>query len=67
MGLFDRRQDLRLDLLGQVVDVFDTDAAGIDELKVPAFMLDEGPKPISGNTGEVFDDRQTATGKPIED
>jgi hypothetical protein len=66
VGFLDRGEDLPFDLLGQIIDIFDPDPTGIDQLKVAAFMLDEGRQSITGNTRKVLDDRQATTGKPVK-
>ena len=64
--LFDCGHDLRFDLVGQIVDVFDPDSAGVDQLKVTAFVLDEGSEAIAGHPGKIFNDRQSTAGDPVK-
>ena len=57
IGFFDGREDLHFDLIGQIIDVLDSDSTGIDQFEMAAFMFDQGRKAISGDPGKVFDDR----------
>lgn len=67
IGFFDGREDLQFDLVGQIIDVLDSDSTGIDQFEMATFMFDQGRKAISGHPGKVFDDRQAATVEPIKD
>ena len=52
---------------GQIVDILDADAAGVDQFEEPAFPLDQMGHAIARDAGHVVDDGQPPAGQPIED
>ena len=58
--------DLLLDVLGEVVDVLDAHAAGIDDLEVSLVLVQQIRQAIARHAGRGIDDRQPLSGKPIE-
>ena len=63
----DARGDLIFDLLGQIVGVFDSHPARIDQLKKAAIDIHQVRHAIARDSGHVVDNGQTSTGQPIED
>jgi hypothetical protein len=66
IGIVDGCVYLRLDLRRQVIDILDTDPPGIDQLKMPIFMLYQGSQSIASDPSHVLDNGQTAPRKPIK-
>ena len=65
-GRVDGRLDLLLDVLGQVVDVLDAHAAGIDQLDEALAELSKERDAIAGHAGRRIDDGQPLAGEPVE-
>ena len=59
--------DLLFDLVAQVVDVVDADAACVDQLETAVPVLDHIRHPVASHPGHVVDNGQASTGEPVED
>src|SRR5262249_46847564 len=66
IGGIERRLDLLLDLLRQIIRVLNTDASGINELKESGIVLQEMRHSIASDAGLVIDDGNSAAGQPIQ-
>ena len=70
VGLGQRRLDLTVDVVGQVVAIDHADAAGIDQLEVAGVLLvadvPQGPHPIARDPRHVIDDGDPTAGEPVE-
>ena len=67
LGGIDRRLNLVLDLIGQVVDVFDAHAAGIDQFGETAVEIDQMGDAVARDPGRGIDDGKPLAREPIED
>ena len=64
--LFDADGDLPFDLGRQVVGILDADAAGVDQLEIPALGLDERGNAVPGDPGGRVDDADPPPGQAVE-
>ena len=62
----DGRLDLLLDVFGQIVDVLNAHAAGIDQLDKAFAELREVRNTIAGHAGRRIDNGQPLAGEPVE-
>ena len=67
IGCVDCQFDLVTHIRGQVVRVFDSHSAGVDQLKEPLVGFDQRGHPIASHAFEVVHNGQTAARKPIKD
>src|SRR5207237_1373547 len=58
--------DLPLHLVGEVVDVGEAHAAGVDQLEEPAVGLDQRGHPVARDAGGRVDDGDAPARQPVE-
>src|SRR5262249_52633522 len=58
--------NLLLDLLREIVRIFDANTSGIDKLEETGVVFQEMRHPISRNAGLVIDDGNPAASQPIQ-
>ena len=66
-GFVQSKADLLSDVLGEVGDVLDAVAAGVDHLEGNPFMLNDGADAIAGDAGRGFDDADSTSGQAVEE
>ncbi len=67
VGLVDGDVDLAFDVAGQIVDVLDAHAAGVDDFEVAIADLDGCRQAIAGHAGRGIDDGDAPARQPIEE
>ncbi len=55
------------DLLGQIVDVLDSQPAGVDQLKIPIVFVEQILDAVARHAGRRIDDGNQSAGKPVEE
>ena len=66
VGLVDGNLDLPFDVGGEVIDVLDADAAGVDELEEAILDVDQGGDAIARDAGGGIDDGDAPAREPVE-
>src|SRR5262249_23510981 len=64
--LLHRQTNLPFDVFGEIVHVFDADAAGVSQFDLPAVEIDNGGNAIARHPGGGIDNGDTGTGKPVK-
>lgn len=67
VGLIDAFLDLGFDFFSEVIDIDDSDSAGIDEFEVASLFVEDEGDSVAGDASGGVDDGDAFAGEPIEE